>query len=179
MICKHLALSMGGEVGVQSTRGVGSLFWFTARLGAVDPAEIAKARPPVANVEAELRASHAGKRVLLAEDNTVNQEVIGMLLAHVGLVVDLAPDGEQAVAMTRAREYALILMDLQMPVMNGATAVRIVRTIPERELVPIIALTASVFEEDRELCINAGMDDHIGKPVVPEVLFATLLKWLH
>jgi CheY-like chemotaxis protein len=95
-----------------------------------------------------------------------------------GLVVDLAEDGVAAVELAKGKDYDLILLDLQMPRMNGIEATQIIRALPGRETVPILALTANAFSGDRKMCIDAGMNDHIGKPVDPDQLFETLLKWL-
>jgi two-component system, sensor histidine kinase and response regulator len=120
---------------------------------------------------------HAGKRVLLADDDPVNQEVARELLRAVGLQIEIANDGAQAVELALQRRFDLILMDMQMPVMDGLTATRIIRASLELAL-PIVAMTANVFGEDRAACLAAGMNDHLGKPVDPAVLYATLLKWL-
>jgi hypothetical protein len=99
-------------------------------------------------------------------------------LEDAGLAVDLAADGRQAVELARQTAYALILMDMQMPVLNGIEATRAIRALPGYATVPIVAITANAFEEDRRACIDAGMDDDIGKPVRPDKLFETLLTWL-
>ncbi|WP_242477982.1 response regulator [Rubrivivax gelatinosus] len=118
-----------------------------------------------------------GRRILLAEDNPVNQEVVVELLRESGLLVDTADDGRQAVDMALAGDYALILMDVQMPVLDGLAAAREIR---QRlgDGVPIVAMTANAFAEDRAACIEAGMNDHLPKPVDPQRLFRTLLRWL-
>jgi len=100
------------------------------------------------------------------------------LLEGAGLHVDIAGNGGEAVALAAAGDYALILMDIQMPVMNGMEATREIRAIPGYEQAPILAMTANAFSEDRQLCLDAGMNDHIGKPVDPQRLFETLVKWL-
>ena len=130
--------------------------------------------------EASLRQLHAGRRVLLAEDGLVNQEVAKALLESVGLTVDVAADGVRTVQMALDRAvdqpYALILMDVQMPRMDGLDATRELRS--RGYQAPIIAMTANAFTEDRDACLAAGMDDHLSKPVKPEELYANLLNWL-
>ncbi len=135
--------------------------------------------PPSLPGEAEARVlqRHGGQRVLLAEDNPVNREVAEELLARVGLVVECADDGARAVELALQRRYDLVLMDMQMPVQDGLAATRAIRQRAGTGL-PIIAMTANAFAEDRAACLAAGMDDHLAKPVNPEHLYAMLLRWL-
>jgi two-component system sensor histidine kinase/response regulator len=133
--------------------------------------------PPAVDAEQQLR-QRCGLRVLLAEDNPVNQEVATALLQSVGVTVDVVDDGEAAVASVQRQRYDLVLMDMQMPVMDGLAATRLIRQLPQCAALPILAMTANGYGESSRACLEAGMNGHVTKPVDPETLFATLLKWL-
>ena len=180
-ITQKLAEMMGGQAGARSTEGQGSTFWFTAVLGKVDGSGPVRARGQVKNACQEIAARFAGKRILLVEDNEINMMVATETLADAHLEIEVARDGLEALAImgaARSGEYALILMDMQMPNMDGLEATREIRKMPIAQNLPIIAMTANAFNEDRERCFEAGMDDFIAKPVEPEQMFTTILYWL-
>jgi CheY-like chemotaxis protein len=178
-ITRKLAELMGGEAGVQSTLGVGSRFWFTARFKKTElqPMPVAD-ESSVRDAETILRRDYQGTRILVAEDSEINREVACAILEDVGFVVDMVEDGVEAVAKATTNDYRLILMDMQMPRMDGLDATREIRGKQSVRRVPIIAMTANAFSEDRTSCLAAGMDDFVSKPVAPAALYAVLLGWL-
>jgi PAS domain S-box-containing protein len=173
VITRRLAQQMGGEAGAESTPGQGSRFWFTAWL---DKAGVDAVVPPVPADAAQ--AASQPRCVLLVEDDGVNRTIASFLLADLGHRVDVAEDGVQAVVMAQATPYDLILMDMQMPRMDGLEATRRIRSWPGHVHTPIIAITANAFEQDRDACLAAGMDDFVSKPIMPDVLREVLGRWL-
>lgn len=178
-ITRHLAEAMGGSAGFESTLGQGSSFWFSARLEKdLNGFPAIHVAVPAGAAEVVLMRDFSGSRILLVEDEPINREIATALLEEVGLVIDAAEDGNVAVDMAADNDYALILMDMQLPTLDGVSATQLIRAASTGQRVPIVAMTANAFAEDRQRCIDAGMNDFISKPVDPEVLFAVVLKWL-
>lgn len=171
-ICQRLASAMHGKIGVDSSPGNGATFWFTALLKTASDAPLAQAS------ESPCPASVSGTLILLVEDNPINAEVASEILSEAGFSVALATNGAEALAMARQQHYDLVLMDMQMPEMNGIEATRQIRCLPGWSGIPILAMTANAFDEDRDTCLAAGMNDHVAKPVAPEVLLSTITRWL-
>ncbi len=176
-ISRRLVAMMDGELGLRSAPGVGSTFWFTVRLG--------RARAPVRPLSGPvLAAAHTlpplpRARVLVVEDNLVNQRVAAAMLHKLGQEVEVAQHGREAVDRVRQRRPDIVLMDCQMPEMDGFAATRVIRGEERSGLhVPIVAMTAFAMKGDRERCLEAGMDDYIAKPMPLELLAHTLARWL-
>ncbi|MDM8556395.1 ATP-binding protein [Desulfococcaceae bacterium HSG7] len=174
-ISKRLIEMMGGEIHVTSEPGKGTQFAFTACFGKSN-------REAPAHIEAvsedRVKEFLAGSHILLVEDNEINMQVAGELLAHVGVDVSTVINGEQAVEKVTKEPFDCVLMDLHMPVMDGLTATREIRKGPAPPDLPIIAMTANVMAGDRKKCLEAGMNDHIAKPIKPVNLYETLIRWI-
>jgi CheY-like chemotaxis protein len=159
--------------------GIGSTFWFTARLQKnEDAVEVPSSKFGGEQVMEFLRAKYAGLRVLVAEDEPVNAEIIRILLEEIGFVVDSADDGQEALECASRSSYKLFLMDMQMPRMSGLDATRALRRLPMHSTTPIIACTANAFQEDRMRCMDAGMNGFITKPTVPDKLYSAIFEVL-
>ena len=178
VINQHLSEMMGGETGADSELGHGSTFWFTARLG--HGQGVMQAEPPkwMGYAEEGLPDQYKGCRILLVEDNAINSDVAEAVLKQAKLVVDTAENGCIAVDKVRANDYDLVLMDIQMPEMDGFEATRLIRAISGKENLPILTMTANVFTEDRKDCLEAGMNDFVSKPFDVDDLFSKLVRWL-
>ena len=178
IICKRIALLMGGDAGVVSEEGAGSTFWATLRIKRAAAGQPVDSSLPIEPARDVLARQFAGARVLVVEDDEVSREIELILLEAAGLAPEAVNDGREAVEKARDGGYAMILMDMQMPVMDGLDATRAIRQLPGMAMIPILAMTANAFEDDRAACIAAGMNAHIGKPLEPEVMYATVLEWL-
>lgn len=176
-LCKRLVDAMHGSIGVSTEIGSGSLFWFEVEVETSEAGEHSTAHTATDPGDV-IFARHHGARVLLVDDEPLNLEIAQALLEDVGLSIVTVEDGLYAVDCASAAEFDLILMDMNMPKMGGIDATREIRKIAGHAHTPIIAMTANAFIEDRIACIEAGMDDHLGKPVMPEVLYQTILVWL-
>ena len=177
-ITKRIANFMGGEASLRSSPGEGSLFWFTVRLKKHMDSATPAAELPADHWSQTLKAEFSGRRILLTEDDDFNQEIALMLLEDVGQIVDVAEDGRVAVDKATHQAYDLILMDMQMPHMDGLEATRLIRRMDQHAHVPIIALTGNAFAEDKARCLQAGMNDFITKPIDPEKLYRAMVQQL-
>lgn len=172
-ICKQLVNMMGGEVGVLSAPGHGSTFWFSVRLGLGEAPFVDGKAMDIK--QADLSAIR-GSSILLVEDNRFNQQVAREMLEDAGAIVCLANNGQEALDMLQQDRFDCVLMDVQMPVMNGLDATRRIRANPALFDMPVVAMTANVGKEDQTRCFDAGMNDSVAKPINPGMLFAVLGK---
>jgi two-component system sensor histidine kinase/response regulator len=181
-ICRRLVHAMHGEIGMQSMPGHGSVFWFTLALDVAQPvAEAAQAQPVTATGvvarDDDRGLPRPSLRVLVAEDNSVNQRVVTSMLRKLGCAVDVAANGFEAIDMFGRFPYDLVLMDWQMPELDGIEATRAIRALPEGVQVPIVALTANAMHGDEATCLAAGMDDYLTKPIRIAALREVLERW--
>ncbi|MGD0722126.1 MAG: PAS domain S-box protein [Roseiarcus sp.] len=176
-ICKKLVELMGGRIGVDDRPGGGSAFWFEVALrpSAAGAAGLATHNPDKGEGEAAVRSG----RILLAEDHAVNIEVARMILEGAGYTVDVALDGVEATEAVRRNRYDLVLMDMQMPRLDGLAATRQIRAAERGGAhLPIIAMTANAMKQDRRRCLEAGMDDYFSKPFKPALLIEKVARWI-
>lgn len=189
-ISKQLASLMNGEVGAETYLGKGSVFWFTAQLRKnVSEEKISTSQLKIHNrneIKEDLTINvieeYLGKiekiHILLVEDNELNQQVAVELLSDLGIVMDIAENGEQAIEKINSSYYDMVLMDMQMPVMDGITATKEIRKNSKFAHLPIVGITANAMVQDREKCMQSGMNDYLPKPIDPIKLFEMVKKWI-
>ena len=177
-ISRQLVRMMGGDIVLHSRPGEGSTFELNLRFRLGEGASVPAGPARVERLREQLLRQHGGRAVLVADDDPVSREIAGELLRQAGLAVTLAQDGEQAVALAAAHRYALILMDMQMPRLNGLDATVRIRAGGASHDAAVVALTANAFDEDRLRCLAAGMDDHLAKPIETATLYTKLTELL-
>jgi PAS domain S-box-containing protein len=180
-ISRELTILMGGEIGVSSAPGAGSIFWFTVPLQLADDMAPARLAEPgeIPSHHADPLAMLHGARILLVDDNELNQEVAQGILEEVGMTVRIAANGVEALECLAKEHFDCVLMDIQMPLMDGLEATRIIRADPALAGICIIAMTANARGEDRDECLTAGMNDFVTKPFDPMRLYTKLANCLH
>ncbi|MEN9659683.1 MAG: hypothetical protein RL571_3148 [Pseudomonadota bacterium] len=176
VISKKLVKLMGGEIGVISELGKGSCFWFCVQFK--KNTQAITIDPLAKNIQREELMSRLGSHILLVEDNELNQQVASEILIDAGMQVTVVGDGQQAVDIIEKKTFDLILMDIQMPVLDGWSTAKIIRGGQYQASIPIVALTALSTIEDKKMCLDSGMSDHLLKPIDPGLLMNTLIKWL-
>ena len=176
-ISKSLVNLMGGEIWVDSTPGVGSTFNFTVKVGVIERDGSASAAK-YEEADFTIPDEYLGADILLAEDNEINRFIADELLTTAGFKLDMAENGAKAVEMVKARKYELILMDIQMPEMDGFQATKAIRSMEGCGGIPIVAMTANAMQGDKEKSLEAGMNDHITKPLMPGVLMEKICYWI-
>ncbi len=174
-ISRNLAQMMQGDMWVESVEGEGTTFYFTAVFGFCTDMPVAQEN----TLEVSAGPVQGVGNLLLVEDNEINQLIAEEMLRSVGYTVETANNGQEALDMLAKKEYDLVLMDIQMPVMDGLTASRKIRELPQFNQLPIVAMSAHAMTGDKEISIANGMNDHITKPIVPETLYSTLQYWLN
>lgn len=177
-ICKQLIGMMDeGQVGVESTLGQGSIFWFSVRLGKSTAPRVSGAKDEAGALH-QVMAALDGGRILVVENHLLNQEVVAEFLGNAGAHTCLAQNGQEALDLLRQETFDCVLMDLQMPILDGYAATRQIRATPALQDLPVIAMTANVSDEDRARCLAAGMNDFISKPFEPYAFYAVIGRWL-
>ncbi|NEQ43548.1 MAG: PAS domain S-box protein [Leptolyngbya sp. SIOISBB] len=181
IISQRLVQLMQGEIGMESTHGQGSTFWFTAVFQ--KPADNQPNPPPplvstITRIQKRRSLSLDGLHILLVEDNEINQELALEFLTQAGAIVCVVQNGREAYNSVRQVTFDVVLMDCQMPIMDGYVATRLIRALPEGGEIPIIAMTAHAMSGDRQRCLDAGMNDYIAKPIVKENLFSMIYKFV-
>jgi len=176
VISKKLVELMGGEIDVMSELGKGSCFWFCVPFKKNRQARIVD--PLAKNIQREELISRLGSHILLVEDNELNQKIASEMLIYAGMQVTVVGDGQQALEIIEKQNFDLILMDIQMPILDGWSTAKIIRGGQYQSSIPIVALTALSTIEDKKTCFDTGMNDHLLKPIDPDLLMNTLIKWL-